>query len=69
MMIYYAKSSGIFSHKKSAKKVVYISSSEVYGRKESIESFKEDQYEFIDLLNSRSSYSIAKRAAETMCVS
>ena len=58
-----------YAHTKSLKKVIYVSSSEVYGRKESIEPFKEDQYGFIDVLNSRSSYSIAKRAAETMCVS
>lgn len=58
-----------YAHKKSVKKVIYVSSSEVYGRKESIEPFEEDQYGFIDLLNPRSSYSIAKRAAETMCVS
>ena len=58
-----------YAHKKSVKKVIYVSSSEVYGRKESLEPFKEDQYGFIDLLNPRSSYSIAKRAAETMCVS
>lgn len=58
-----------YAHKKSVKKVIYVSSSEVYGRKESIKPFEEDQYGFIDLLNPRSSYSIAKRAAETMCVS
>jgi len=58
-----------YAHKKSVKKVIYISSSEVYGRKESIKPFKENQYGFIDLLNPRSSYSIAKRAAETICVS
>ena len=58
-----------YARKKNVKKVIYVSSSEVYGRKESIEPFKEDQYGFIDLLNPRSSYSIAKRATETMCAS
>ena len=58
-----------YAYKKSVEKVIYVSSSEVYGRKESIEPFMEDQYGFIDLLNPRSSYSIAKRAAETMCIS
>lgn len=58
-----------YAHIKSVKKVIYVSSSEVYGRKESIEPFKEAQYGYIDLLNPRSSYSIAKRAAETICVS
>lgn len=58
-----------YARKKNMKKVIYVSSSEVYGKKESIEPFKEDQYGFIDLLNPRSSYSIAKRATETMCAS
>ena len=58
-----------YARKKSVKKVIYVSSSEVYGRKDNIEPFIEDQYGFIDLLNPRSSYSIAKRAAETLCVS
>lgn len=58
-----------YAHKKSVKKVIYVSSSEVYGRKDSIEPFTEEQYGFIDLLNPRSSYSIAKRATETMCAS
>lgn len=58
-----------YARKKSVKKVIYVSSSEIYGKKESLESFRENQYGFIDLLNPRSSYSIAKRAAETMCVS
>lgn len=58
-----------YARKKNVKKVIYVSSSEVYGKKESIEPFKEDQYGFIDLLNPRSSYSIAKRATETMCAS
>lgn len=58
-----------YARRKNVKKVIYISSSEVYGRKDSIEPFIEDQYGFIDLLNPRSSYSIAKRATETMCAS
>ena len=58
-----------YAYRKSVKKVIYVSSSEVYGRKEIVEPFKENQYGFIDLLNPRSSYSIAKRAAETLCVS
>ena len=48
---------------------VLISSSEIYGRKESPEPFKEDEYGFIDLLNPRSAYSVGKRAAETLCAS
>ena len=51
------------------KKILYISSSEVYGKKEHEGSFREDDYGFIDILNPRSSYSIGKQAGETLCVS
>lgn len=52
-----------------AKRILYISSSEVYGNKQGDEPYKEDEYGYIDLLKPRNSYSIGKRAAETMCVS
>ena len=52
-----------------SKRVLYISSSEVYGRKESAEPYREGEYGYIDLLNPRSCYPVAKRAAETLCVS
>lgn len=58
----YAKEKGI-------KRLVYISSSEVYGKKEGNQPYYTDEYGYIDLLNSRNSYSIGKRAAETLCVS
>ncbi len=51
------------------KRVLYISSSEVYGKKESAGPFREDEYGFIDLLNPRNAYSVGKRAAETLCAS
>ena len=51
------------------KRILYISSSEVYGAKVGNEPFKEGEYGYIDLLKSRNSYSIGKCAAETMCVS
>lgn len=50
-------------------RILYISSSEVYGEKEGSEPYKEGQYGYIDLLNSRNSYSVGKRAAETLCAS
>ena len=52
-----------------AKRVLFISSSEVYGRKENAAPYRLEEYGFIDLLNSRNSYSVGKRAAETLCVS
>lgn len=58
----YAKASG-------TKRILYISSSEVYGEKPGDEPFKEGEYGSIDLLKARNSYAIGKCAAETMCVS
>ena len=52
-----------------AKRVLYISSSEVYGQNKTLEPFSETEYGFIDLLNPRNSYSVGKRAAETLCAS
>ena len=48
-------------------RLLYISSSEVYGQKESSEPFREDEYGYVDLLNPRNSYSMGKRATETLC--
>ena len=50
-------------------KVLFISSSEVYGKKEGTQPYKANEYGFIDLLNPRNSYSVGKRAAETLCIS
>ena len=50
-------------------RILYISSSEVYGEKDGTEPYKEGQYGYIDLLKSRNSYSVGKRAAETLCAS
>lgn len=61
-LLKYAKENG-------AKRLLYISSSEVYGQKSDVEPFKEDDYGYIDLLNPRNSYSVGKRAAETLCAS
>lgn len=51
------------------KRVLYISTSEVYGKKEHNYPSKVHEYGGIDLLNPRSSYSIGKCAAETLCAS
>lgn len=53
----------------STSRILYISSSEVYGNKPGDQPFKEDEYGFIDILKARNSYSIGKRAAETLCAS
>ena len=56
-----------FAKEQGTKRILYVSSSEVYGRKEKSEPYKENEYGFVDLLNSRSSYAVSKRAAETLC--
>lgn len=58
-----------YAIEKKAKRVLYISSSEVYGEKTGEQPFKPDEYGYIDLLKARSAYSVGKRAAETMCAS
>lgn len=50
-------------------RMVFISSSEVYGKHAGENPLEESEYGYIDLLNPRSSYSMGKRAAETMCIS
>lgn len=50
-----------------AKRLVYISSSEVYGKKEDGKPYKENDYSFLDILNPRACYPSSKRAAETLC--
>lgn len=54
--------------KEMLKRILYISSSEVYGVNEKQEPYKEEQLGYVDILSSRSCYPSSKRAAETMCV-
>ena len=58
-----------YAKENSTKRILYISSSEVYGKKPGDQPFKEGEYGYIDLLNARNSYSIGKCAAETLGVS
>lgn len=50
-----------------ARRVLYVSSSEVYGRKQGNDPYKEEDYQFVDILNARACYPSSKRASETMC--
>ena len=50
-------------------RVLYISSSEVYGILHNDEAIKENECGIIDILSPRSCYSIGKQAAETLCTS
>jgi len=51
------------------KSVLYLSSMEVYGASSTDEPITEDKQFFMDPLNVRSSYSMGKRIAETLCES
>ncbi|MBE5731789.1 MAG: NAD-dependent epimerase/dehydratase family protein [Clostridiales bacterium] len=57
-----------YAKENNSERLLYISSSEVYGRKESMQPFSENDLGYVDLLSPRSSYPMAKRACETLCV-
>lgn len=48
-------------------RLLYLSSSEVYGQFENNECYKECDYGFVDILNPRACYPNGKRASETLC--
>lgn len=53
------------------RRVIYISSSEVYGQRAENNTlpFTESDYGYVDILSPRSCYPMSKRAAETLCAS
>ena len=51
------------------KRMLYISSSEVYGTKETEDAFEENKFGSVSINAIRSSYSEAKRASEVLCKS
>lgn len=56
-----------FARDCNAKRVLYVSSSEVYGKKDAAIPYREDEYLFVDPLDPRSCYPNSKRLAETLC--
>ena len=48
-------------------RLLFISSSEIYGRNVGDKPLKEDDYGFVDILNPRACYPNAKRISETLC--
>lgn len=56
-----------FAQEHNVERVLYVSSSEVYGNKKTLDPFREGEYGTIDIDSLRSSYAIAKRAAEMLC--
>lgn len=61
-ILQYAKDNGV-------RRVLFVSSSEVYGKKENAKPYKNKEYGYVDILNPRACYPCAKRACETLCVS
>lgn len=56
-----------YAVKAKTSRLLYISSSEVYGKKEEARPFNEEDYGFVDILNPRACYPSGKRASETLC--
>ena len=56
-----------FTKNNNVRRILYISSSEVYGNKTTEGPFVEGTYGEVDIDNIRSSYIIAKRASEMLC--
>ncbi len=50
-------------------RLLYLSSSEVYGNRtgETQQKYREDEYGYVDILNPRACYPCGKRTAETLC--
>jgi nucleoside-diphosphate-sugar epimerase len=53
---------------KDVEKLLYISSSEVYGENKGTDSFQENDFGFVDILSERAPYPSSNRAGETLCV-
>lgn len=58
-----------YAKKHDGKKVLYISTSEVYGKKDDQLAYKENDFGFLDILNPRACYPSSKRASETLAIS
>lgn len=58
-----------FAYEHQSRRLLYISSSEVYGKKNDATPYMEDDYGFIDIIRPRACYPCSKRAAETLCIS
>ena len=58
-----------YTAENSVSRMLYISSSEVYGCLDNKTPFEENVYGTVDILNPRNCYPNAKRTAETLCIS
>lgn len=58
-----------YARNHNTKRMLYISSSEVYGTKDTADAFEENKFGSVNINAVRSSYSEAKRASEVLCKS
>lgn len=58
-----------FSIRNNVERVLYVSSGEIYGKIDDMESIIENNYGYVDILKSRSCYPMSKRASETLAIS
>lgn len=58
-----------YARRKDVSRVLFVSSSEVYGTNHTGRPFREGDYGVVDILNPRASYPVGKRAAENLCAS
>lgn len=56
-----------FARRKKAGRVLYVSSSEIYGKQETDFPILESGYGLVDIMDIRASYAVSKRATETLC--
>lgn len=56
------------AREKAGSRILYVSSSEVYGRTTTNEPFTETEYGYLDILDKRAGYPSSKRAGESLCV-
>lgn len=55
--------------KSGVERVLYVSSSEVYGSKKTNNPYLETDYGSIDVLNTRAAYPLSKKVGESLCIS
>lgn len=58
-----------YAKEKKVRRILYISSSEVYGNKNNSAPYIENDYGYVDILTPRACYPSSKRAAETLLIS
>lgn len=49
-------------------RILYVSSSEIYGRTTTNQPFTETEYGYLDILDKRAGYPSSKRAGESLCI-